>query len=54
MKLYVFLGSKVEIPRVRVGKRQTIEALITEETLLFTNFLRNEDKTLTPRVGAIL
>jgi len=32
----------VEIPRINVSNRQTIEALIDEEALLFAKFLRNE------------
>jgi len=35
----------VEIPRIKVGKKQTIETLITEEAILFAKFLRNERKT---------
>ena len=31
-----FFESNVEIPRIRVGKRQTLETLINEEALLFT------------------
>ena len=30
-KLDEFFESKIEIPRIRVGKRQTIDALINEE-----------------------
>ena len=36
------LKSKVEIPRIRVGKRQTIDSLICEEALLFAKYLRGE------------
>jgi hypothetical protein len=30
-----YFESKVEVPRIRVGKRQTVETLINEEALLF-------------------
>jgi hypothetical protein len=50
-QLYGFFESKVELPRIRVGKRQTIETLISEEALLFAKFLRDERKTWTPRIA---
>ena len=40
----------VEIPRIKVGKRQTIETLINEETLLFAKFLRDEREAWIPRL----
>jgi hypothetical protein len=40
----------VEIPRIRVGRRQTIETLINEEALLFAKYLRDERKEWIPRV----
>jgi hypothetical protein len=39
-----FFESYIEIPRMRVGKRQTIETLINEKTLLFAKYLRCEIK----------
>ena len=39
-----FFESIVEIPRIKVGKKQTIETLINEEALLFAKFLRSESK----------
>jgi hypothetical protein len=42
---------KVEIPRIRHGKRQTVDTLINEEALLFAKFLRNENRTWNPRIG---
>ena len=42
--------SMAEIPRIRVGKRQTIETLINEEALLFAQYLRDERKTWMPRI----
>jgi CRISPR-associated protein Cas1 len=38
----------VEVPRIRVGKRQTIETLINEESLLFANYLRDEKPAWNP------
>jgi CRISPR-associated protein Cas1 len=49
-KLGAYFESFVEIPRIRVGKRQTIETLIGEEALLFAQHLRNQLKTWNPRV----
>jgi len=40
----------VEIPRIKVGERQTIETLISEEALLFVKYLRNEKKDWIPRI----
>ncbi|MGD8505470.1 MAG: hypothetical protein PVF15_02260 [Candidatus Bathyarchaeota archaeon] len=45
--------TEVDIPRVRIGNRQTIETLISEEALLFAKFLRFERKTWTPRIATI-
>lgn len=51
-QLYGLFESRVEVPRIRVGKRQTIETLISEETLLLAKFLRSERKTWTPRIAS--
>jgi hypothetical protein len=48
-KLNQFFESNVEIPRIKVGKRQTLETLISEEALLLAKYLRNERKEWTPR-----
>jgi hypothetical protein len=40
----------VEIPRMKVGERQTIKTLISEETLLFPKYLKNEKKNWIPRI----
>ena len=42
--------SKVEIPLMRHGKRQRIETLINEEALLIMKYLRDENRTWTPRI----
>jgi hypothetical protein len=44
-----FFKTKVEIPRIRMGKTQEIETLINEEVLLFAMYLRNEKQTWSPR-----
>ena len=48
-----FLETYVEIPRIRVGKKQTLETLINEEALLLAKYLRNEKETCNPRVTII-
>ena len=40
-----FFVSYVEVPSMRVGKKQTVETLINEDALLFAKYLRNELKT---------
>jgi len=49
-KLNVYFESKVEIPRIKVGKRQKLETLIDEESLLLAKYLRNERKSWEPRI----
>ena len=45
---------KVEIPGIRHGKKQTLETLNKEESLLLAKFLRNERKEWIPRLPAII
>ena len=40
----------VEIPRIKVGKKQTLATLINEETLLFAKYLRGEREKWIPRI----
>jgi hypothetical protein len=49
-KLNLYFGRMVEVPRIRIGRRQTIEALINEEALLFAKYLRDERGTWGPRI----
>ena len=49
-ELEVFFGTEVEVPRIRVGKKQTLETLINEEALLFAKYLRNELEEWFPRI----
>jgi hypothetical protein len=46
-----YFESMVEIPRIKVGERQTIETLINEEALLFAKCLRDERKNWIPRIS---
>ena len=49
-KLNEFFESYIEIPRMRVGEKQTIGTLINEETLLFAKFLRHEKEAWNSRI----
>ena len=48
-KLNDYFQTIVEIPRIKIGERQTIETLINEEASLFAKFLRNERTNWMPR-----
>jgi hypothetical protein len=50
VRLNRFFEGTVEIPRIRVGKRQTIETMINEEALLLAAFLRGEREKWVPRM----
>ena len=43
----------IEIPRMKVGLRQTLHTLINEEVLLFVKYLRNERKEWVPRIAGV-
>jgi CRISPR-associated protein Cas1 len=43
----------VEIPRIMHGNRQSIDTLISEETLLLAKYLRNERKEWIPRIALL-
>ena len=45
-----YFQSMVEIPRVRMGKQQEIETLVSEEAFLFAAYLRNEKDQWVPRI----
>lgn len=53
-KLRVYFEIYVDVPRIKVGKKQKVETLINEEALLFAKYLRNEKKDWLPRVGITL
>ena len=44
--LNAFFEHMVNVERIKVGKRQTIDMLISEEALLFAKYLRNEKKRM--------
>ena len=44
---------KVEIPRIKHGKRQTLDTLICEEALLLAKYLRGERDCWVPRLPSI-
>jgi CRISPR-associated protein Cas1 len=46
-----YFESKVEIPLMRHGKKQRLETLINEETLLLAKYLRDEKSTWIPRIS---
>ncbi|MEM0008001.1 MAG: CRISPR-associated endonuclease Cas1 [Candidatus Bathyarchaeia archaeon] len=43
-------NQKVKIPRIKHGKQQTLDTLITEEALLLAKHIRNETKQWQPRI----
>jgi len=48
--LNAFFQPFVDVKRIKVGDRHTIDTLICEETLLFAKYLRNERKEWIPRL----
>ena len=42
--------SKVDVPRIKFGNKQSVETLIGEEALLFAKSLRSESKIWIPRL----
>lgn len=45
-----YFENKINVARIRHGKRQTFETLINEEALLLAKYLRNEIKEWKPRI----
>jgi hypothetical protein len=45
-----YFKTKVEVPRIRMGKSQEIETLINEEALLFAMYIRNERRDWDQRI----
>ena len=45
-----FFGTKVDIPRIRRGKRQSLETLINEEASLLASYIRGEKPEWIPRI----
>lgn len=50
-KLYGYLETKVEVPRIKFGESCSIETLISEECLLLAQFLRGRKKKWIPRIA---
>lgn len=48
-KLDGFFESMINVPRIKFGKKQSIESLIEEESYLFARYLRNEASHWAPR-----
>ena len=48
------INRTVDIPRIRHGKRQTLDTLINEEALLLGKYLRNERKDWNPRIPKLI
>ena len=44
-----YFDTKIELPRIRSGKRQRIETLINEEALLLAKYIRGETAIWFPR-----
>ena len=53
IELQDYFDKRVELPLIRHDKRQRIETLINEETLLLAKYIRNERKTWHPRITQI-
>ena len=47
-----YFDTKIKLPRIRSGKRQRIETLINEETLLLAKYLRKENDEWIPRIAS--
>jgi len=52
-KLNSYFEKKVQIPRIRWGKKQTLKTLINEEAFLLAKYLRNEKSTWQPRIPSL-
>jgi len=48
--LTAYFEKTVTIPRIMHGNKQSLETLISEEMLLLSKFLRNEQKSWIPRI----
>ena len=50
-ELNEYFDSKIEVPLIRYGKRQRIETLINEETLLLAKYIRKESNNWITRIN---
>jgi hypothetical protein len=46
-----YFDTKIELPLIRHGKRQRLETLINEETLLLAKYVRGESVDWSPRIS---
>jgi CRISPR/Cas system-associated endonuclease Cas1 len=53
-RLNNYFLSEVKVPRFRMGKKQEMETLISEEALLFARYLRGERTHWTPRIVPLM
>jgi hypothetical protein len=51
--LNTLFDNLVGISRIKQGKRQTVDTLISEEALLLAKYLRNERREWIPRIPAV-
>ena len=49
-RVELFFELMIDVPRIRVGKKQSLETLINEEALLFAKHIRNEKQKWFPRI----
>ena len=43
----------IDIPRIRLGSKQTLDTLINEKAYLLAKFLRHERETWVPRITSL-
>jgi CRISPR/Cas system-associated endonuclease Cas1 len=48
-----YFKTKVEIPRIRMGKTQEVETLINVEAYLLARYLRSEKQSWIPRLVSL-
>jgi hypothetical protein len=48
--LNLLFRKKVNVSRIKHGRMQTVDTLISEEALLLAKYLRNEKRDWTPRI----
>jgi hypothetical protein len=52
-ELNAYFTTKVNLPRIHMGRKQKIETLIAEEALQFARYLREEIPSWSPRIAAL-
>lgn len=51
--IFSFFDQIIEIPRIKIGFKSTINTVINEEALMFAKFLRGETKEWKPRTAIL-